>query len=86
MRIPIVIVAALLSASPAAAQSSGSARPAGKPADADSSKLLPLKGPVADYSCAAYGPGFVRVDGTNTCVKVGGAVSIGVGGSVGTAR
>lgn len=32
-------------------------------------------------SCAAYGPGFVKVEGTDTCVKFGGAVSIGVGGS-----
>jgi hypothetical protein len=33
--------------------------------------------------CAAYGAGFAKVDGTDTCVKIGGAVSIGVGGSVG---
>jgi hypothetical protein len=25
--------------------------------------------------------GFVKVEGTDTCVKIGGAVSIGVGGS-----
>ncbi|MGA7803056.1 hypothetical protein [Bradyrhizobium sp.] len=84
MRTAPVIVAALLLASPVSAQSSGSARPAGKLTN--SGKLLPLKGPVADYACAAYGPGFVRIDGTNTCIHVGGAVSIGVGGSVGTAR
>lgn len=41
----------------------------------------PLKGARTDQSCAAYGAGFVRVDGTQTCVKIGGAVSIGVGGS-----
>jgi hypothetical protein len=34
-------------------------------------------------SCAAFGVGFVKVDGTDTCVKIGGAVSIGVGGAVG---
>ena len=27
------------------------------------------------HACAAYGPGFVAVDGTDTCVKVGGSVS-----------
>lgn len=46
-----------------------------------STRQLPLKGADADRSCAAYGAGFVRVDGTQTCVKIGGAVSIGVGGS-----
>ena len=32
--------------------------------------------------CAAFGPGFVKVQGTDTCVKVGGRVD--VGGAVGT--
>jgi Porin subfamily len=44
-------------------------------------KLLPLKGASAGNSCAAYGPGFRKVEGTDTCVKVGGAVSVEVGGS-----
>jgi Porin subfamily len=35
-------------------------------------------------SCAAFGAGFVKVDGTDTCVKIGGSVSIGVGGAVGS--
>lgn len=29
--------------------------------------------------CAAYGAGFVRPEGTTTCVKIGGATSVGVG-------
>lgn len=41
----------------------------------------PLKGARTDQTCAAYGAGFVRVDGTQTCVKIGGSISIGVGGS-----
>ncbi len=45
------------------------------------SKLAPAK--RAANGCAAYGAGFAKVDGTDTCVKIGGAVSIGVGGSVG---
>jgi hypothetical protein len=44
-------------------------------------KLLPVKGASAGNSCAAYGPGFRMVEGTDTCVKVGGAVSVEVGGS-----
>jgi hypothetical protein len=43
-------------------------------------RQLPLKGARTGDSCAAYGAGFVRVDGTQTCVKIGGAVSVGVGG------
>jgi hypothetical protein len=47
-------------------------------------KLLPLKRAASGNSCAAYGPGFVKLEGTETCVKVGGAVSIGVGGPAGS--
>jgi len=74
----IVAVAALLPASLALAEQSSHRKP-DKPAG--SGKLLPLKGAAAGNSCAAFGPGFVKVDGTETCVKIGGAVSIGVGGS-----
>jgi porin-like protein len=45
--------------------------------------LPPVRAARHDNSCAAYGPGFVKVEGTETCVKIGGAVSIGVGGSSG---
>lgn len=34
------------------------------------------------HPCAAFGAGFVEVEGTGTCVKIGGAFSVGVGGSV----
>ena len=44
-----------------------------------SDKLLPLKGAARSSSCAEYGAGFVKVDGTDTCVKAGGYVSVGVG-------
>ena len=29
--------------------------------------------------CAEYGPGFGRIEGTDTCVRIGGSVGIGVG-------
>lgn len=45
--------------------------------DQPSGKSLPVKEPKYDGSCAAYGAGFVKVAGTDTCVKVGGSVSIG---------
>jgi hypothetical protein len=49
-----------------------------------SGKLLPLKRATSGNSCAAYGAGFVMVEGIGTCVKIGGAVSIGAGTSAGS--
>jgi hypothetical protein len=42
-----------------------------------SGKVLPLKGARSANSCAEYGAGFVTIEGS--CVKIGGAVSIGAG-------
>ena len=47
-------------------------------------KQLPLKGVTSSNSCAAYGAGFVRVEGTSTCAKIGGATSVGAGVSTGS--
>jgi hypothetical protein len=47
-------------------------------------KVLPLKLKTSGNSCAAYGAGFVKIEGTETCVKIGGAVSIGAGTSSGS--
>lgn len=49
---------------------------------AASDKPLPLK--RSSNACAEYGAGFVRVEGTSTCMKIGGAVSIGAGVSSGS--
>jgi hypothetical protein len=76
----VIVAVALLAASTALAEQSSQRKP-DKPAG--TGKLLPLKGAAAGNSCAAFGPGFVKVDGTETCVKIGGAVSIGVGSSSG---
>lgn len=76
----LALVVAMLPVSVALAEQAKHPKP-DKPAL--SGKSLPLKGAGAGNSCAAYGPGFVKVDGTETCVKIGGAVSIGVGGSSG---
>ena len=76
----LVIAALLLPASSALAQ-----QPGLRPSDraAPSGKTLPLKGASSANSCAAYGPGFVKLEGSDTCVKVGGAISVGVGTSRG---
>jgi hypothetical protein len=75
-----IVTAAVLPASIVLAEQPSDRKP-DKPAG--TGRLLPLKGAAAGNSCAAFGPGFVRVDGTETCVKIGGAVSVGVGGSSG---
>jgi hypothetical protein len=49
--------------------------------DAAPGRQLPVKRTGAAKTCAAYGPGFVKVDGTDTCVKLGGAVGVQGGGS-----
>jgi len=75
-----IVAAALLPASIALAEQSSHRKP-DKPTG--SGRLLPLKGAAAGNSCAAYGPGFAKVEGTETCVKIGGSISVGVGGSSG---
>ena len=70
-----VIVVGLLSASAAPAQQFRDDKP-GKPA-----KSLPLRPAKAANPCAEYGAGFVRIEGSSTCVKIGGSLSVGIGGS-----
>ena len=78
--VPSIVLGILLPlASPAAAQSSHRLRLD----QSTSGASLPVKQPRSVDSCAAYGAGFVKLAGSNTCVKIGGAVSIGVGGNVG---
>jgi hypothetical protein len=76
----LVITALMLPAFGALAQQSGLHQ---SDRAATSGKTLPLKGVSSASSCAAYGPGFVKVEGTGTCVQVGGSVSVGVGTSRG---
>jgi hypothetical protein len=82
MRKPLlVIIAVVLSASTTFAEQpripqSGKA--------ATSGKVRPLKGARSGNSCAEYGAGFVKIEGTNTCMKIGGAISVGAGVSAGS--
>jgi hypothetical protein len=71
-----VIVVALLSASAAFAQQSRDRKP-DKPTP--STPLRPAK--AAANPCAEYGAGFVRIEGSSTCVKIGGSFGVGLGGS-----
>jgi hypothetical protein len=47
-------------------------------------KQLSLKRSNSANACAEYGAGFVKIEGTNTCMKIGGAVSVGAGVSSGS--
>jgi hypothetical protein len=76
----VAIVVVLLPPSVALAQS-GNPKP---DLSATSGKLLPVKQPRTDNSCAVYGPDYVKVEGTGMCVQISGSVSVGVGGSIGT--
>jgi hypothetical protein len=71
-----LIMVAVLCASPALAES---ARPLKLDTPATTDKAVPLKGKTSSSSCAAYGPGFVKVEGTDTCVQIGGSISVGAG-------
>jgi hypothetical protein len=71
-----MIALAVLSAASASAQQSRDRKP-DKPAA--SLPLRPAK--AAANPCAEYGAGFVRVEGSSTCVKIGGTISVGAGGS-----
>ena len=70
-----LVIIAMLCASSAHAES---ARPLKLDTPATPDKTLPLKGKSSN-SCAAYGVGFVKLEGTNTCVQIGGSTRIDVG-------
>jgi len=42
---------------------------------------LPVRPKAAANPCAEYGPGFVRVEGSSTCIRIGGGIGVGVGAS-----
>lgn len=74
MRAPLLI---LLSFAASSATATESLRL--PPAERPQAGKLPLKGTGGTAkagSCASYGPRFVMVEGTGTCVKIGGSISI----------
>jgi hypothetical protein len=75
MRSLLVIVAMLCAPSALA----GSTRPLKLDTPATTDKSAPLKGKATSNSCAAYGAGFIKVEGTDTCVQIGGSISVGAG-------
>ena len=72
----LALVIAVLSASTVLAEQPSLHKPDKR---APSDKVLPLKGASSGNPCATFGPGFVKVEGSDTCVRIGGATSIGAG-------
>jgi hypothetical protein len=70
-----LIMVLVLSASSAPAQQSPDRKP-DKPVAS-----VPLRPKAAANPCAEYGPGFVRIDGSSTCMRIGGGIDVGIGGS-----
>lgn len=50
----------------------------------DAARLRPPK--QAGNPCAQFGPGFAPAAGSDTCVRIGGGISVGVGGNAGSGR
>ncbi|WP_315774685.1 MULTISPECIES: porin [unclassified Bradyrhizobium] len=77
-------IAALAAVTVATAGSPGSsllAPPLPAPKAAGPNKAALRSGAASNNPCASYGANFVRVEGTNTCVKVGGALRVEMGTS-----
>ncbi|WP_415914826.1 hypothetical protein [Rhodopseudomonas palustris] len=51
---------------------------AGTPTPRDTPRPIPHA--AKSNPCAQFGPGFVMVEGSSTCVKLGGAISVRGGG------
>jgi predicted secreted protein len=76
----LAIAMALLPVASVLAEPSGHQKP---DKSANPERLLPVKRSSGGNACAAFGPGFVKVEGTDTCAKIGGGFSVGAGGSGG---
>jgi hypothetical protein len=76
----LAITVAVLPATIAMAEPTRGKKPDKPPA---SGRQIPLKGAGAGNDCATYGAGFVKIEGTDTCMKIGGAIDIGIGASSG---
>lgn len=79
MRAPLLILLSFATTSATATESFRLPPAERAQAGKETSKALPLKGTSGAAkagSCASYGPRFVMVEGTGTCVKVGGSISV----------
>lgn len=78
MRTAIIVIIATL---PAFAQAQSNDQPRSDKT-IGASNVLPLKKPSRGNPCAEYGAGFMRLEGSDTCVRVGGAVRVDSGTTI----
>ncbi|RQH11663.1 hypothetical protein [Bradyrhizobium sp. RP6] len=80
MRTPLLLILIAFAATSVAAAEAVRLPPAERPqAGRETVRALPLKGAAGKASagsCASYGRRFVMVEGTGTCVKIGGSIGI----------
>lgn len=79
MRTPLLILISFAATSAVAAEALRLPPAERSQAGKETGRALPLNstaGKARAGSCASYGPRFVMVEGTGTCVKVGGSISI----------
>lgn len=79
MKLPVIILAAVFGLPGlAGAQSIGEPLPGRAPAKVKPAASRPAPAQAA-RPCPEYGPGFVRVEGSSACVRVGGGVRVEFG-------
>ena len=75
MRKPLLVLISMLATSAAYAEALR-LPPAERPQAGTSVPLKGATGKARAGSCASYGPRFVMVEGTGTCLKIGGSISV----------
>jgi hypothetical protein len=71
-----ILVVLSVASVPAWGQTRGSHNSGG---DAKTRQAAGKQAPSTRKSCQEYGPGFVRLEGSSTCVQIGGAIGIDAG-------
>ncbi|MBR0715531.1 hypothetical protein [Bradyrhizobium liaoningense] len=79
MRAPLAILIGLVVVVSAQAETLPRTAPVASPS---TTKVLPLKGTNGANPCSAFGPGFVKVESTGSCVKIGGSIDVGTGTTI----
>lgn len=69
-----LLLALILTATPLQAMAA-EPRKAKKPSSIDVARPKPPN----SNPCAEYGAGFIRVEGSSTCIRIGGSIGVGAG-------
>jgi len=80
MRAGLALLIGFITVSSAVAQTARHPTPADRSPPPRGNALSP-KSTAGTNPCASYGQGFVKIEGTDSCVKIGGALDVGVAAS-----